>query len=136
LPDTVAWGADGAVRAMVALGWPIAARGGDWQATALNLAVFRGDAALTDFLLDHGASWRERHGHGDDVIGTLSWASRNAPVAGGDWAGCARALVAHGLPRAEPIDADGEALVMDGRRVSFAEEVAEVLLVAGRSSPG
>lgn len=38
---------------MVELGWPIAARGGGWDATALNLAVFRGDENLAAFLLAH-----------------------------------------------------------------------------------
>ncbi len=56
LPDAAAWGSDDAVRLMVELGWPIEARGGDWDASALNHAVFRGDAGLTAFLLAHGAN--------------------------------------------------------------------------------
>jgi hypothetical protein len=118
---------------MVALGWPIATPGGDWKASALNLAVFRGDANLTEFLLTHGASWREEHGHGDDVAGTLSWASINEPVEGGDWAGCARALLAHGLPAAAPDPDDVETVVMDGRRGRFSADVTEVLLGADKT---
>ena len=133
LPDTVAWGSDAVVRVMVALGWPIATRGGDWKASALNLAVFRGDAGLTEFLLANGASWREEHGYGDDVIGTMSWTSINEPVADGDWAACARALVAHGLPSAEHDPADVETVVIDGRRARFSADVTEVLLGAGRT---
>ena len=133
LPDTVAWGSTDAARVMVELGWPIAARGGDWDATALNLAVFRGDAGLTEFLLAHGASWREEHGYGDDVIGTLSWTSVNEPVEDGDWAACARALVAHGMPTAERESANSETVMIAGRKARFSPEVTEVLLDTSRA---
>jgi hypothetical protein len=113
---------------MVKLGWPIAVRGGDWNASALNLAVFRGNAELTRFLLDHGAHWKEEHGHGDNVCGTLSWASRNEPVVGGDWVGCAEALLEHGMPGAKPDPDDPERILIDGRRKYFSDEVTEVLL--------
>ena len=121
-------GADAGVRLMVKLGWPIAARGGDWDASALNLAVFRGDAGLTRYLLEHGASWTEQHGYGDNACGTLSWASCNEPVEGGDWVGCARALLDHGMPRATPERNDSEWVLIGGRRKKFSDEVSEILL--------
>jgi len=133
LPELTAQGCNAAVMLMIRLGWPIAIRGGDWTASALNLAVFRGDAELTRFLLAHGASWREEHGHGDNVCGTLSWASRNEPVAGGDWPGCAEALTAHGLPAAEADAQVGNGVIIDGRRKLFSDEVADILLAARRN---
>jgi ankyrin repeat protein len=132
LPDLAAEGADAPVRLMVELGWPIAIRGGDWTASSLNLAVFRGNAGLTRFLLEHGASWQEEHGYGDNVCGTLSWASCNEPVEGGDWAGCARALVEHGMPGALPDPEDPEWVLFEGRRKRFSDEVSEVLLEGNR----
>ncbi len=128
LPDTVAWGPVAAARVMVELGWPIAARGADWNASALNQAVFRGDAELAEFLLAHGASWRERHGYGDDVIGSLSWGSINEPAEDGDWPACARALLVHGMPAAQPDTASAETVLIAGRRARFSAEVTEVLL--------
>jgi hypothetical protein len=133
LPDPVAWGGRTAAMLMVELGWPIGVRGGDWDATALNLAVFRGDAQLTDFLLDHGASWQEKHGYGDDVIGTLSWTSVNRPVAHADWAGCAHALLRHGLAKGTCDPADPERVLIEGRWARFSEEVAGVLRSGGTS---
>ena len=132
LPDTAAWGSNAAVEVMVELGWPIAARGGDWDATSLNHAVFRGDAALTAFLLSHGASWRETQGFGDDVLGTLSWASVNEPTgpANPDWIGCARALKAHGLPRIERDPSNPERLLIEGQPKQFSPGVTAVLLEA------
>ncbi len=66
---------------------------------------------MATFLLNHGASWTERHGFGDNVNGTLQWASRNHAPEQGDWVGCAKALVDHGMP----VDLQGD----------YSDEVAE-----------
>jgi hypothetical protein len=97
LPGLAAIGESAGVRVMVELGWPVSIPGGDGHASALNLAVFRGDAGLTRFLLSRGAHWTERHGYDSDVRGTLAWASKARPVPDGDWAGCARALREAGM---------------------------------------
>jgi ankyrin repeat protein len=102
LPTLAEQGNLSAVKAMVQVGWPIDVQGGDWKASALNLAVYHGNAEMADWLLAHGARWDEKHGFGDNVMGTLSFASRSgneieAPSIG-DWPGCARALMAHGMP--------------------------------------
>lgn len=128
LPELAAAGCGAAVKAMVELGWPLEVRGGDWDASALNQAVFRGDAALTRFLLEHGADWRSQHGFGDDVIGTLSWASMNEPFHLGDWADCARALAAHGMPPVLPDPQDAETVLVGDQRRLFSDEVTNALL--------
>lgn len=127
LPELAAQGCDDAVRTMVTLGWPLETRGGDWKASALNQAVFHGNAALARFLLEHGADWRATHGFGDNAIGTLSWASLNEPVAHGDWLGCAQALAAHGLPAVRPDPQNADGLLAGDRAYVFSDEVTAFL---------
>jgi len=134
LPElTAQGGCDDAVKVMVELGWPVAVRAGDWDGSALNHAVFRGNAALARFLLEHGASWEERHGFDDNACGTLSWASVNEPVEGGDWVGCAEALVAHGMPSARPDPAGTDGVLIGAQRYRFSEEVTDYLLGASQA---
>ncbi len=119
-----------AVRLMVRLGWPIETPGGDWAGTALHHAIFRGDAALTRYVLEHGARWQTRHGFEDNACGALSWGSINTPNPGGDWAGCAQALLDHGLPPAAPDPSGSDAVWLDGRLMRFSDEVTDCLLAA------
>jgi len=111
LPEMAAGNCEEAVRVMVEAGWPITVRGGDIDGSALNWAVFIGNASLTRFLLDHGASYDERHGFGDNVYGTLSFASLAQTTPGGDWLACAKALIDAGSP-------------IPGERYAFPEEIA------------
>jgi ankyrin repeat protein len=100
-----------AVRVMVEAGWPITVRGGDIDGSALNWAVFHGNASLARFLLAHGARYDERHGFKDNVYGTLSFASQAETTPGGDWLACAEALIDAGSPVPE-------------ERYAFPEEIA------------
>ncbi|PTX04108.1 ankyrin repeat domain-containing protein [Pararhodobacter aggregans] len=127
LPELAAAGASDAVQVMVSLGWPVETCGGDWNASALNHAVFRGDRAMKEFLLTHGASWRAQHGFGDDVSGTLGWASLNRPEPDGDWVGCAEALRAHGMPAVQRDPGDPTTMLLEGRPRRFSEDVAACL---------
>ncbi|MCV0398053.1 MAG: hypothetical protein K5872_18815 [Rhizobiaceae bacterium] len=131
LPELAAAGCAGPVRLMADLGWPISVRGGDWSASALNHAVFRGDAAMARYLLERGASWTEEHGFGDNVCGTLSWASWNRPVEDGDWAACAQALVEHGMPAGQPDPRNPDCVRVAGESRRFADDVAACLLANG-----
>ena len=100
MPELASTGNLAAVRTMLAVGWPLEIKTA-WSATALNLAVYRGDSAMANLLLDAGADWRTQHGFKDNVIGTLSFASQNESMedpAPRDYTGCARALLAHGVP--------------------------------------
>ena len=113
---------------MVRLGWPIAVRGGDWDASALNLAVFRGNAGLTRFLLEHGAKWtraarlrRQRLRHA--VMGVLQRAGRRRRLGR-----LRRALRDHGMPGATAIAGDSEHELVAGVRRRFSDEVTEELL--------
>ncbi|PTM38906.1 hypothetical protein [Bosea sp. 124] len=100
MPQLAALGRLDAVRTMLALGWPREVKTA-WHATALNLAIFPGDAAMTRLLLEQGADWRTQHGYGGNALGTLSFASQADGIgepAPRDYPGCAAALVDHGVP--------------------------------------
>lgn len=101
LPLLAGNGAIEAVRVMLGLGWPREVKEHEWSATALNKAMFQGDAAMLSLLLEEGADWRTEHGFGNNVLGTLSYASQAEDIASvmpQDYVGCARALVEHGVP--------------------------------------
>lgn len=131
LPELAAAGCAGPVGLMAELGWPISVRGGDWSASALNHAVFRGDAQMARQLLACGASWTEEHGFGDNACGTLSWASWNRPVDDGDWVGCAEALVDFGMPGAQRDIEHPDCVLVAGERRRFSEDVTAYLLQRG-----
>jgi hypothetical protein len=95
LPDQAQRGRLDAVRLMLELGWPVDVRG-DWHASALNQAAFRGDAAMVQLLLDHGARWHERNGYGGDAVGSCLHAATNEPHSSGDYAAVLSLLIANG----------------------------------------
>jgi ankyrin repeat protein len=103
LPDQAQRGRIASVRLMLELGWPVAVQG-DWQASALNQAAFRGDAAMVQLLLEHGARWHEKNGFGGDALGSCLHAARNQPEAGGDYAAVLLLLLADGAPVPAEVD--------------------------------
>lgn len=109
LPDQAQRGRHAAVQLMLELGWPVAVRG-DWDASALNQAAFRGDAALVRLLLAHGARWHEPNGFGGNALGSCLHAGTNEPIAGGDYAAVLRLLLADGAPTPQPAGHLPEAL--------------------------
>jgi ankyrin repeat protein len=103
LPDQAQRGRLDAVRLMLSLGWPVATRG-DWDASALNQAAFRGDAAMVQLLLAHGARWHEPNGFGGDALGSCLHAACHQPDPGGDYAAVLGLLLDDGAP--PPTDLD------------------------------
>jgi len=97
LPEQAQRGAIDSVRVMLSLGWPVAVPG-PWQASALNQAAFRGDAAMVALLLQHGARWTERNGYGGTALGSCLHAGCHEPVPGGDYAAVLALLLADGAP--------------------------------------
>jgi hypothetical protein len=56
---------------------------------------------MANLLLDFGADWRTLHSYGNNVLGTLSYASQAEDIEAPsprDYVGCARALVTYGMP--------------------------------------
>ena len=103
LPDQAQRGRLASVQLMLDLGWPVDVRG-DWQASALNLAAFRGDAPMVQLLLQHGARWHEPNGFGGDALGSCLHAARNQPDPAGDYAQVLTLLLADGAPTPEDVD--------------------------------
>jgi ankyrin repeat protein len=109
LPEQAQRGRHGAVALMLSLGWPVAVTG-DWDASALNQAAFRGDAAMVRLLLAHGARWDERNGYGGTALGSCLHAACNEPVPGGNYADVLTLLLDAGAPVPEDVDALPETL--------------------------
>jgi len=97
LPDQAQRGRLASVQLMLELGWPVAVRG-DWDASALNQAAYRGDEAMVRLLLDHGACWHEPNGFGGDALGSCLHAGSNEPHPAGDYAAVLALLLADGAP--------------------------------------
>ena len=97
LPDQAQRGRLESVRLMLELGWPVAVQG-DWEASALNQAAFRGDANMVRLLLEHGARWHEPNGFGGNAVGSCLHASCNMPHPNGDYPAVLSMLLADGAP--------------------------------------
>ncbi len=109
LPEQAQRGEQASVRLMLALGWPVDVPG-PWQASALNQAAFRGDAAMVALLLQQGARWHERNGYGGTALGSCLHAGCHEPVSGGDYAGVLALLLGDGAPVPEDDGSLSEAM--------------------------
>ena len=92
-----------AVRALLAVGLPVGARG-EHGATALHWACWKGYGDLVKILLDHGASLTvEDHQFHGTPPGWFGHGARNCCDEGGDYAEVARLLIAAGakIPAAD-----------------------------------
>lgn len=105
LPDHAQHGRLAAVRLMLEIGWPVDTPG-DWDASALNQAAFRGDAPMVALLLSRGAHWEERNGFGGTALGSCLHAAAHEPEPGGDYAAVLKMLLAQGAT----VSPDDEAL--------------------------
>lgn len=117
LPEQAQRGAMASVRLMLALGWPVSVPG-PWEASALNQAAFRGDAAMVALLLQHGARWHERNGYGGTALGSCLHAGGNEPVEGGDYGTVLKLLLDDGapLPEEDPDQLPDELLAIVAER--------------------
>jgi ankyrin repeat protein len=64
-----------AVRAMLDLGFPLEAEGGDWRGTALNHAAHSAHPDTLRLLLERGADPERQNEHGGTALGALCWSS-------------------------------------------------------------
>ena len=62
---------------MLDLGFPIEAKGGDFPATALNLASYAAHVEMVDLLLARGADPEAVNHFGGTALGALAWSSRH-----------------------------------------------------------
>lgn len=95
LPDLASLGRHDAVELLIDLGFPVAVKG-DWDASALNQAAFRGDTRMVALLLAHGARWDERNGFGGDAFGSAIWPYLQDRAPGADYLGVIRLLLESG----------------------------------------
>jgi hypothetical protein len=103
LPDQAQRGRLASVRLMLELGWPVAVKG-DWEASALNQAAFRGDAVMVAELIARGARFEEENGYGGDAVGSCLHAACNEPLPGGDYAAVLGLLLDQGAPAPDDLE--------------------------------